>query len=263
MTKPMKTADKQLATERQAQIRALLRNVRVLRIEPLCEQLGASPATIRRDLAELEKLGALRRVYGGAVSVESRLDEPLFDDKTALAAREKFGIAEAAARLILEGETVYLDGGSTVLDLARQLRDRTDITVVTNSLRAAQELAGQGPRLLLIGGELRRRSQTVVGPLSRFVLQELHVDKAFMGTIGFSIEQGMTTTDHGEAFTKQMVMKQASSVILLMDSTKVGKVAFARAGSVEDIQILITDKQIDPGLAARLKKKHVEVIKAG
>ena len=102
--------------------------------------------------------------------------------------REKRRIAEAALEFIEPGDTIYLDGGSTVLELARLLRERTNLTVVTNSLHAAHELAGRGPRLIVIGGELRRLSQTLVGPLTRLVLQELHLDKAFMGTIGFALE---------------------------------------------------------------------------
>lgn len=176
---------KDLAPQRLDHLRDLIRQSGVIRVEELCRQLGVSPATVRRDLDQLEKSGAIRRVHGGAVSVESRLDEPLFDNKTSIAAKEKHRIAQAALEFVAAGDTVYLDGGSTVLELARLLRERTNITVVTNSLRAASELSGRGPRLIVIGGELRRLSQTVVGPLSRHVLEGLHLDKAFMGTIGF------------------------------------------------------------------------------
>src|SRR5208282_1216045 len=111
-------------------------------------------------LDELDRMGAIRRVHGGAVSVEGRLEEPVFEDKTAQAVREKRRIAKAALEFIDPGDTIYLDGGSTVLELARLLRDRTNITVLTNSLHAAVELAGRGPRQIVAGGELRRLSQT-------------------------------------------------------------------------------------------------------
>jgi DeoR family fructose operon transcriptional repressor len=134
--------------------------------------------------------------------------------------------------------------------------------VVTNSLRAAHELGGRGPRLILIGGELRRLSQTMVGPLTRFILQELHVDKAFMGTIGLTLKEGLTTTDPSEAYTKELVTSQARQVILLADSGKVGKVAFARAGRLENIHALVTDKALDKNFAKELIKKGIKVIKA-
>lgn len=257
----MKADSRTLAPERQERLQSLLRERRVARLEELCAVLKVSPATMRRDLNELEARGAIRRVHGGAVSTESRLDEPLFDDKTSIAAREKSRIAEAALGFIQPGDTIYLDGGSTVLELARRLRDRTDLTVVTNSLRAALELSGQGPRLILVGGELRRRSQTVVGALSRFVLEQLHVDKAFMGTIGFDPAEGLTTTDPNEAYTKSLVARQAKEVILLMDSSKAGKVSFARAGALDDLDAVITDRKLDAKVAETLKKKGIRLIR--
>jgi DeoR family fructose operon transcriptional repressor len=252
---------KELAPRRLDNLRELIRGKGVIRIEEICSQLRVSPATVRRDLDQLEESGAIRRVHGGAVSVESRLEEPLFDDKASIAAREKHHIAEAALQFIAPSDTIYLDGGSTVLEFAQLLHDRTNLTVVTNSLRAAHELAGRGPRLILIGGELRRLSQTMVGPLTRCVLRELHVDKAFMGTIGLSLKEGMTTTDPGEAYTKELVMSQARQVILLADSSKAGKVAFARAGRLENVHVLVTDKQLDKHFAKELTKKGIKLVK--
>jgi DeoR/GlpR family transcriptional regulator of sugar metabolism len=252
---------KALAPQRWDNLRALIRDSGIIRIEDLCRQLKVSPATVRRDLDQLERSGAVRRVHGGAVSVESRLDEPLFEDKTSLAVREKRQIAEAALGFIEPGDTVYLDGGSTVLELARLLRERTNLTVVTNSLHAAHELSGRGPRLIVIGGELRRLSQTLVGPLTRLVLHELHLDKAFMGTIGFAPKEGLTTTDPSEGFTKEVVMGQARQVILLADSSKAGKVSFASAGRWDQVHVLITDKRLPKEFAVELAKMEIKVVR--
>lgn len=251
---------KTLAPRRWDNLRALLRESGVSRVEDLCRQLKVSAATVRRDLDQLERNGAIRRVHGGAVSVESRLEEPVFENKTAQAVREKRRIAEAALPFVGAGETIYLDGGSTVLELARLLRDRSNLTVVTNSLHAAHELAGRGPRLIVVGGELRRLSQTLVGPLTRLLLQELHLDKAFMGTIGFSAQEGLTTTDPSEAFTKLAVMGQSRQVIVLADSSKAGKVSFASAGRWENVQVLITDKK--PDFTKDLVGKGIKIIRA-
>ncbi len=266
----MKHAGSQVATvlpqpfapERLERMLAMIRERRAVRLSELCAALGASPATVRRDLARLEARGRVRRVHGGAVSVESRLDEPLFDDKTGLHAAEKHRIAETAETFVRAGETIYLDGGSTVLELARRLRGRTDVTVVTNSLRAAVELAGGGPRTWLVGGELRRRSETLVGPLSRLMLEQLHFDRAFMGTIGVTAE-GLTTTDPAEAFTKELAMSRAREVVLLADHTKIGAVSFARSGALEDIDWLITDRTPDRGWRKILRKAGVRWMVAG
>ncbi len=256
----MVLSPKDLAPARQARLRDFVRHTGSARVDDICQALGISPATVRRDLQELEGRGQLRRVHGGAVSTESRLEEPLFDDKTALAAREKHRIAEHAASLVKTGDTIYLDGGSTVLELARLLAERTDITVVTNSLRAAGELSGRGPRLILLGGELRRLSQTVVGPLTAALLEQLHFNLAFMGTMGLTEKEGMTTSDPAEAFTKRLAMKRAQRVVLLADSGKAGHLAFANAGRLSDVQVFITDKDLKPELARQLRKQGPHVI---
>lgn len=254
---------KELAAERLDRLRGILRETTVVRVDALCGALEVSPATVRRDLEELERRGEARRVHGGAVSVgKPRYEEPYFDDKTAIARNEKQRIARRAVELVGARDTIYLDGGSTVLELARLLGAHTGVTVVTNSLRAASELAGSGPRLILIGGELRRLSQTMVGPLTRFMLEELHIDKAFMGTIGISLAEGLTTTDPGEAYTKELVMHRAREVVLLADHNKVGTVTFARAGQLADVGTLVTDTALPEEYAEYCAAHGVEVLVA-
>lgn len=254
-----KVAQADLAPERQDRVRDLLRAQGTVRLTFLCDVLQVSPATVRRDLEELERRGELRRVHGGAMSLHSALEEPVFDEKVQLGAAEKQRIAEAALDHIHGGDTLYLDGGSTLLALARLLKHRNDVTLVTNSIRAAQELAASGPRLILVGGKLRRLSQTMVGPLTRATLDQLHVDKAFMGTLGLTLD-ALTTTDPDEAFTKELAMRRAEKVYLLVDSSKAGKTALSRAGSLDDIDVIITDKKMDPLFAQGLRKKDIDVI---
>jgi DeoR family transcriptional regulator, fructose operon transcriptional repressor len=249
---------KALAPQRWHDLRTLIRERGVIRIEDLCRVLKVSAATVRRDLDQLERAGSIQRVHGGAVSVENRLEEPVFAEKTARAVREKRRIAEAALKFVEPGDTIYLDGGSTVLELARLLRERNNLTVVTNSVQAAVELAVRGPRLILVGGELRRLSQTLVGPLTRLILQELHLDKAFMGTIGFSLKDGLTTTDPSEAFTKELVMEQARQVIVMADGSKAGKVSFACAGRWEQVHVLVTDRPFNFG--KQLASKGIRIV---
>ena len=158
------------------------------------------------------------------------------------------------------GSTVYIDGGSTLLELARILRERTNLTIVTNSLSAAVELSGTGPRVVLVGGELRRRSQTMVGPLTRLLLQGMHVDIAFMGTIGLNLEDGMTTTDDNEAFTKELAMEHAGKVVLLAHSAKAGQASFARVGHLDRIDTFITDHGVSPDFVTALKEKDIDDI---
>ncbi|MFT5239411.1 MAG: DeoR family fructose operon transcriptional repressor [Candidatus Promineifilaceae bacterium] len=249
-----------LAAERQERIHALITERGTLRVDELADILSVSLATIRRDLLELDRRGLVKRVHGGAMSVRNRVVEPMFDDKTSIASAEKQAIAAAAYHDIESSDTIFLDGGSTILALARLLQGRDDVKVVTNSLRVATLLAGGGPRLILIGGQLRHLSQTFVGPLTEPILSELHVDKAFMGTIGLSLDAGLTTTDADEAFTKKRVMRCANRVLLLADASKIGKVAFAHAGDIADLDVLITDDGIDQPTRESIENNHVDII---
>ncbi|HKZ75045.1 MAG TPA: hypothetical protein VJ259_00115, partial [Actinomycetota bacterium] len=152
--------------------------------------------------------------------------------------------------------------GSTVLALARLLHGWTRMTVVTNSLPIVTELVGRGPRLIMVGGELRATSRAIVGPLTRHLLDDLHLDRALMGTFALSLEDGLTTTDPSEAYTKELVVARAREVILLADSTKMGGRSFVRAGRLEDVDILVTDVGIDARTARSLTRRGVRVITA-
>jgi DeoR/GlpR family transcriptional regulator of sugar metabolism len=251
-----------LAPQRRQRIRSIVDSRRAARLEELSAALGVSQATVRRDLDELAAEGKVRRVHGGAVAMDERPSERHFDVKAVEAAEEKERIAARAIELLSPDDTVYLDSGSTVLAAARLLRGWDRLTVVTNSLPAATELAGRGPRLILVGGEVRATSQALVGPLTHLLLDTLHVDRALIGTFALSLEEGLTTTDPAEAYTKELVIERAREVIVLADSRKVGTRSFVRAGRLEAIDILVTDNGIDERVVRSLERRGVKVIKA-
>jgi DeoR/GlpR family transcriptional regulator of sugar metabolism len=251
-----------LAARRRQRLGLIVDSRRAARLEELSAALGVSQATVRRDLDTLAATGRLRRVHGGAVAIDERLDEPHFDAKAATAADEKLRIAARAVELLAPDDTVYLDSGSTVLAVARLLHGWARLTVVTNSLPAANELAGRGPRLIVIGGELRATSRALVGSLTRLLLETLHMDRALMGTFALSLDDGMTTTDPSEAYTKQLVMSHAREVILLADSRKMGTRTFVGAGAIDEIDVLVTDTGLDERMARTLKRRGIRVITA-
>lgn len=243
----MQTAEQHrlLNAERETRILALVGDAHARTVAELARELGVSAATVRRDLQSLHERKLLQRVRGGATHAPMTLVEPLFQDKEDLNAEAKQRIAQQAFELVHDHDLIYLDGGSTILMLARLLERRRDLTVVTNSLMAAAALMTTPHRLILVGGEFRGLSRTVVGPLTSSVIQSLRVDKAFMGTIGFTVADGMMTTDPAEAFTKEQVMGRANRVILLADGSKLGVPSLARSGRAEDIDVLITDAIAD------------------
>ena len=232
-------------------------------IAELSNRLGVSEATVRRDLQSLEERQLVRRVHGGAEPVRRSGVELLFNEKTSLQAEEKELIAERALDYIHDNDAIFLDGGSTVLALARKLQQRQNLTVVTNSLMAASELMESNHRLILLGGEFRARSRTLVGPLTSRILESLAINTAFLGTMGFTVESGISTSDPNEAYTKELVMKRAARVILLADSSKLGAPSLAGSGSTDDIDLIITDKDVQSDIVSKLAKKHIEVICTG
>ncbi len=246
---------------RENQILQLLARNRELSVGQFAEQLDVSAATIRRDLQDMEDRGLLKRLHGGATLAGISRVEPLFEDKQDLQPEAKQRIAARALELIDDGDRIYLDGGSTALALARLLDRKRRLTIVTNSLMAAAELMNTEHQLILVGGEFRSLSRTLVGPLTAPLINSLRVDKAFMGSIGFSLEEGMTTTDPGEAFTKEQIMRRAGQVVLLADSSKFGVQSFARSGSLDDIDILITEQATDD-FQRELERRGVTLVTA-
>ena len=252
---------KLLTPEREALILEALGNG-VRTISELAATLQVSEATVRRDLRTLEQRGELQRVHGGAVRVdEGTKRELLFHEKATLRADEKERIAEAALGLIENGDSVYLDGGSTVLALARKLGSRRELTVVTNSLMAAAELMESGHKLILLGGEFRPLSRTLVGPLTSPIGEALHIGKAFFGTIGLTAS-GVSTTDPGEAFTKKLILGRAEQAILLADSGKFGRTSLVEAGKLDDFDIVVTDSGAPSEQQKILKKNKIKLIMA-
>ena len=250
---------KLLSAERESLIcRSLTAGVRT--IAELSNELQVSEATVRRDLETLEKQGVIRRVYGGAELLRKRHTEPLYEEKASLHAPEKSRIAEAAVKFIQEGDTIFLDGGSTVLEMARRLPPLRDLTVVTNSLMAAAELMEKNFHLILVGGAFRSLSRTLVGPLTSKILESLTISKAFLGTIGLEAERGISTTDPNEAYTKELVMKRSDKVFLLADSSKFGVSSFVFSGDPADIDVLVTDSALSQAAQKQLKTKNIEVI---
>ncbi|WP_406677987.1 DeoR/GlpR family DNA-binding transcription regulator [Moorella sp. ACPs] len=233
-----------------------------LSVSELSRELGVSPMTIRRDLSSLEKEGLLTRTHGGAVPVGGGSEEePSFDEKLNRFPAEKLAIARKAAELIKDGDTILLNAGTTVTALARLLKDRQNLTVVTNTVNIAMELAqSEGINLVLTGGNMRTRSYAMVGTLTERVLREIHVQKAFLGVNGISIEHGLTTPNMTEAHTNSLMIKAADEIIVLADHSKIGRVTLSRFAPIEAVSTLITDRAAPPDFIEELVRRGIEVI---
>lgn len=228
-------------------------------VAALVERLGVSPATIRRDLERLEEQHLLTRTHGGALAQGVLYELPL-RYKASRHEQEKRRIAEAAAQRVVEGATVGLTGGTTTTEVARQLVDRQRLTVVTNALNIAGELAIRpNVKLVVTGGTGRSESYELVGPLAVQALSRLHLDLAFVGADGISAGDGFTTHHEVEADTNRALIQRAERVIVVADGSKLGRATFAQICPIDMVHELITDDRGDRGEIERLRNAGLTV----
>jgi DeoR/GlpR family transcriptional regulator of sugar metabolism len=233
------------------------------------ELLGVSQATVRRDMEELAQQQLLTRTRGGAVLSGVAYDLPL-RYKAARQADEKHRIARAAAGLVPPGAVVGLNGGTTTSEVARELATRADLadhsggpalTVVTNAINIANELAVRSyVKTVVTGGVARPNSYELTGPLATMVLQGLSLDYAIVGVNAVDPKLGAATQDEGEASANRAMAERAGKVIVVADSTKLGKRAFALVCRVAEISVLITDEAAPNELVERFTSQGVEVL---
>jgi DeoR family transcriptional regulator of aga operon len=250
---------RETTARRQAAILEILSRDGFTSIPALTGELGASRATIRRDLAELDRLGRLRRTYGGAVASDSSAEVP-YRQKLAEAAEAKMAIARAAARLVEPGMAIGLTGGSTTLYVARSLPRQFELTVVTNALTVAMELAGTDMRVIVAGGELRGATFELVGPLAEGVLRNIHLDLVFVGVDGLSAAGGLTTHNPIEAQTNRWLIERGGRIVAVADARKLGRRTFAQIVPIERVDAVITDGSADRSERDALLQHGVEVI---
>jgi DeoR family fructose operon transcriptional repressor len=229
----------------------------------LAVEFDVTTETIRRDLTRLERQGLLRRVHGGALPIERIGFEPAIDERETLHAVEKQRIAKAALAYLPREGSVLIDAGTTTARLAELLPVNAELTVVTNSLPIALQLA-ERPRgsVLSLGGRIRGRTLAQVGTWTERSLADLHVDVAFLATNGISVEQGLTTPDLAEAEAKRAMVAAAARVVLIADASKVGQVHFARFATVDQVDVFVTDDRLDDRAAEEFQAAGPQLVRA-
>lgn len=204
-----------------------------------------SEVTIRNDLVELEKGGWVSRVHGGAEIVQRLQEEQSFAMRQTLYLEEKISIAKAAASLVKPGDTIILDSSTTAFQLALQLKDFTDLRVVTNNLHVVSVLSvSQGIEVIIVGGVVRSETASVVGPPAEEMMAGWYAHQGFFGASGLTRSRGLTDADIREAQIKKAMVKAVDKVNVLLDASKFGKQAFSTFADFEEIDQLFTDDQI-------------------
>lgn len=257
-----------LASQRHARILELVGASGAVRVADLVAELGVSDMTIRRDIEHLARRELVERVHGGAVAIghpggssaqQPSSDEPGFAAKSTLMLGAKTAIAARAAELVTPGAAIGLSAGTTTVALARRLRGIPDLTIVTNSIPAAQvlgESAASSRHTVVLTGGIRTPSEALVGPIAVAALRGLHVDLLFLGVHGMDARAGLTTPNLVEAETNRALIDSARRVCVLADHTKWGVVGLGSIVDLDAVDALITDAGL-PGHAAEILRDRI------
>jgi DeoR family transcriptional regulator of aga operon len=232
----------------------------VVRVADLVKRFGVSDVTIRNDLEALAKEGILVRDHGGAVAQMYTSLSVAFNQRAMLNLESKQRIGEAAARKVFAGETIILDAGTTLMEMAKRLPSVSPLTVVTNSLNIATEVGSRpGVHIMLAGGSLSNETISTIGPLAERDLRELLVDKLFLGIQAFDPEAGLSDVSIEVARVKAAMFSAAKEVILLADSSKYASRAIARVAPLAEIDCLITHTVFPDEAARQLSARGIQV----
>lgn len=247
-------------TERHQHILNKLKKERSVSVVDLCKELNVSSVTIRKDLKMLEDKELLFRTHGGGTLTNPYTADRHVNEKARIHLEEKSGIAEAASQLIEPNDCILIASGTTVLSLAKNIRPKGNLTVVTAALNVALELIHHtGMEVIQLPGIIRKTSSSVTGNYAENMLGDFSFSKLFLGVDGIDVEFGLTTTSMMEAQLNKKMIAVSHKTIVLADSSKFGKRGFGRICGLEDIEHIITDNKIPEHIVDTLKGLGIEV----
>ncbi|ADQ41349.1 transcriptional regulator, DeoR family [Caldicellulosiruptor acetigenus I77R1B] len=251
-----------LAIERRQKIMAMLNENKSVLVPELAKLFNVTEETIRRDLEKLEKEGLLKRTYGGAVLVENYNVDIPFEFRNVTNIEGKKQIALSLIKYIEDGDTLVMDSSTSALQVAKLLKTKKKITVITNSEQIINELKVFEDTIKVIstGGTLRNKSLSLVGPISEQTLRSLNANKAIISCKGFDIEKGFTESNELEAQVKKLMIEIADKVYMIADHTKMNKTALVNIATLDDVDFIFTDKILPPSQENAIREKNVEIV---
>ncbi len=250
-----------LTEERRGAIVNLLNKNGKVMVKDLSKKFETSEVTIRTDLKELHRRGLAFKSHGGAVLPVDANSEPSLIEKFDKRSREKSRIGAAAAEFVRDGETIILDSGSTTHEVAKRIKERKGLTVITNGLNIATELAGcRNIQVILLGGVMRHGSLSIVGHFAEQMLQQLTADKLFLAADGCTLEFGISTPKFEESQINQAMVGISRERYLIADSSKFGKNSLSRITSLEEMNTVITDDALTNEYREEIKARGMELV---
>jgi DeoR family transcriptional regulator of aga operon len=260
----MKTRKRSSTVERRKSILSQINESGQVLVHELSNEFSVSEVTIRNDLEQLEKKNLLIRARGGAIKAERGVGiDYRLSEKDKLNSDEKARIGRRAAQLINEHDTIILDSGTTTIEIAKNLSHLNDLTVISNAINIISQLIQlKNLNLIIPGGYLRKNSLSLVGPLAEKNLQNLYVDKVFIGVDGFDTKHGIYTPNIEEAYFNEIMIKIAKEVIVVCDSSKFQRRSLAYICGIDKIHSVVTDNGIPDEDRKRLEDAGITVLVA-
>ncbi|MCU6710524.1 DeoR/GlpR family DNA-binding transcription regulator [Paenibacillus sp. J5C_2022] len=249
-----------LPLERQKKILDLLMIKKVLKLPELTAELDISIDTLRRDLNALTSQGKIEKIYGGVKLVQAKFGESSMDERMVKHLEEKESIARKCSELISDGDCIYLDSGSTTYHIARHVKHKKLLTVVTNSIPIVQELMDSSVELVIIGGKIRHHEQSVIAYDYLFNFQGLNIQKAFICCSGITIDRGISDYNLEEAVTRKKIIEQSGQVYVAADSSKFGKDVTISIAPLDRVDAIITDHHANAELVHKFKKLRTNLV---
>jgi len=243
--------------ERQKQIVDLLQKNGEVKTIELKEMFTVTDMTLRRDLEKLEQMGLLKRTFGGAILQTKEIALP---ERAVVHIEEKETIGQIVKNIIRSGESIFIDSGSTTLQIVRAIPERTPITVVTNAIHVAVELSVKQINTIVIGGVLLETTNAMGGAIAVESISKMAFDKAFLGTTGVTPLHGFSNSNMLEAEIKREAIRRANEAYIVMDHTKFGQNALFSFSKLEEIDAIITDKQPTRDWIDSLNEANVKLI---
>jgi DeoR family fructose operon transcriptional repressor len=233
----------------------------VITVNSIVKQFNISGMTARRDIAKLAQHGYLLRTHGGALMNDPLANMFSFARRIDRFKERKISIGQRAAQFVKDNETIYIDSGTTLVRMCQFLKNRTGLKIITNSLPAASELTNHSNiEVILIGGKIIPERRAIYGHVAVRQVADYHVQKAFIGTDGISLKNGLSAYDNNECNVSKTVTNSADKAFLLCDSTKIEKESFYIFAPLSIIDTIITDSDVDMNIAESYKEADIDLI---
>jgi DeoR/GlpR family transcriptional regulator of sugar metabolism len=249
--------------ERQRKIIDILMIKKTAKITDLAEELNVSIDTLRRDLNLLTKQEKIEKVYGGVKLVESTFGESTIDERMISSLKEKESIAQTCSEYIRDGDCIFLDSGSTTYQIAKYIKNKNRLTVVTNSIPVILELMNSDVEVIIIGGKVRKNEKSVVTYDYLFNFNELNISKAFICASGITADKGISDYNLEEAITRKKIIELSKEVYVATDHSKFGKDVTVSVSSLKNINFIVTDQYLDEKYRKEFKKTDTMIIISG